>query len=77
CDQRSLVVYHGFLSTVKLFSLSSTSPANRFSRSAAEVFSAKPSIMHCFFKPRQLRRKFFYPTHSQSIPKNPPRLTLQ
>ena len=29
CDQRSLVVYHGFLSTVKLFSLSSTSFAPR------------------------------------------------
>jgi hypothetical protein len=60
CDQRSLVVYHGFLSTVKLFSLSTSSFCTpQPSLRDAEAVSAEPSIMHCFFKPRQLRRKFF------------------
>jgi len=60
CDQRSLVVYHGFLSTVKLFSLSTSSYRTpQPSLRDAEAVSAEPSIMHCFFKPRQLRRKFF------------------
>ncbi len=71
CDQRSLVVYHGFLSTVKLFSLSSSSTSSPLSQPAAESVSAKPSIMHRLFNQRQLRRSFFIPTNSQSAPKNP------
>ncbi|PFJ41584.1 hypothetical protein COJ00_23625, partial [Priestia megaterium] len=55
-----LVVYHGFLSTVKLFSLSTPSCRTpQPSLQDAEAVSAEPSIMHCFFKPRQLRRSFF------------------
>jgi hypothetical protein len=68
CDQRSLVVYHGFLSTVKLFSLSSSSQKTFFKtllaprnlrREALKLFQRSLRLCTVFCNPVNFEGSFF------------------
>ena len=55
CSLSRFFKYRQTFFAFNIFFFSTPQPSLR----DAEAVSAKPSIMHCFFKPRQLRRKFF------------------
>ncbi|WP_354359830.1 hypothetical protein, partial [Variovorax boronicumulans] len=61
CDQRSLVVYHGFLSTVKLFSLSTSSfvASRNLRRKTLKLFQRSLRLCTVFCNPVNFEGSFF------------------